>query len=78
MQHIKYFPAHLEIFSSKQLDPHDGEDEPENDTHHEHIEDAGDGLNQSIDYNLKQLKNDVFAMIEALGCHALLTEVSLH
>ena len=34
------------------MDPHDGKYEPENETHEEDIENAGDGLDQSVDHNL--------------------------
>ena len=38
---------------TEELDAHDGEDEPEDETHEEHVEDGGDGVHQSIDNNLK-------------------------
>ena len=44
--------THLKVFSCEQLNPHDGEDQPEDDTDHEHVEDAGDGLDESINNNL--------------------------
>ena len=45
--------THLKVFSSKELDSHDGEDEPEDETDEEHVEDAWNGLDESIYYNLK-------------------------
>ena len=45
--------AHLEVFPSKELDTHDGEDEPEDEADQQDVEDARDGLDESIYYNLK-------------------------
>ena len=45
--------AHLEVFPSKELDAHDGEDEPEDEADQQDVEDAGDGLDESIHYDLK-------------------------
>ena len=44
--------THLKVFSCEQLNSHDGEDEPEDDTDHQDVEDAGDGLDESINNNL--------------------------
>ena len=44
---------HLEVFSSKELDPHDGEDEPEDETDEQDVEDAWDCLDESVDHNLR-------------------------
>lgn len=38
--------------SRKHLDPHDGEDEPEDEAHQQHVEDGRDGLDEGVDYNL--------------------------
>ena len=38
---------------AKELNAHDGEDEPEDETHEEHIEDGGNGVHQGVDNNLK-------------------------
>ena len=46
--------THLKIFSCEELNSHDGEDEPEDDTDHQHIEDTGDGLDQGINDNLRE------------------------
>ena len=55
--------THLEVFSSKELDAHDGEDEPEDETDKEHIEDTRDGLDESIYYNLKySTSNSIFSV----------------
>ena len=45
--------AHLEVFPSKELDTHDGEDEPEDEADQQDVEDAGDGLDESIHDDLK-------------------------
>lgn len=45
-------PAYLEVLSSEQLNAHDGEDEPEDQTHEEHIENGWYGLYQSVYHNL--------------------------
>ena len=45
---------HLKIFSCEELNSHDGEDEPEDDTDHQHIEDTGDCLDQGVDNNLRE------------------------
>ena len=41
--------------ATKELDSHDGENEPEHKTHQQYIENRGNGVHQSIDHNL-QLK----------------------
>jgi hypothetical protein len=38
----------------EELDPHDGEDEPEHEAHQQHVEDGGDGVHQRIHHNLKR------------------------
>ena len=38
------------------LDPHDGEDEPEDEAHKEDVDDGGDGIHQSVHDNLKMTK----------------------
>ena len=38
------------------LDPHDGEDEPEDEAHKEDVDDGGDGIHQSVHNNLKMRK----------------------
>ena len=42
------------------LDPHDGEDEPEDEAHKEYVDDGRDGIHQRIHHNLKmtKVKND--------------------
>ena len=39
----------------EELDTHDGEDEPEDETHEEHVEDGGNGVHQSVDNNLNEV-----------------------
>ena len=36
----------------EELDAHDGEDEPEDQTHQEHVENGRDGIHQGIHHNL--------------------------
>ena len=36
----------------EKLDAHDGEDEPEDQTHQEHVENGRDGIHQGIHHNL--------------------------
>jgi len=38
----------------EELDPHDGEDEPEHEAHQQHVEDGGDGVHQRIHHNLER------------------------
>ena len=38
------------------LDPHDGEDEPEDEANKEDVDDGGDGIHQSVHNNLKMRK----------------------
>ena len=45
--------THLEVFPSKELDPHDGEDEPEDEADQQNVEDAWDCLDESVDHNLR-------------------------
>ena len=47
--------SHLEVFSGKELDSHDGKDEPEDETDEQHIEDTWDSLHQGIYYNLENM-----------------------
>ena len=49
----KLITTHLEVFSREQLDAHDGEDEPEYDADHQHVEDAGDGLDECVHNDLE-------------------------
>ena len=44
--------AHLVVFSCEHLDAHDGEYQPEDEAHQEHVEDAGNRLDQGVDNNL--------------------------
>ena len=45
--------AYLIVFSSKHLHAHDGKNEPEYQANQQNVEDAGNGLHQGIDNNLK-------------------------
>jgi hypothetical protein len=40
--------AYLEVFAREQLDPHDGEDEPEYQADQQDVEDAWNGLDKGI------------------------------
>ena len=43
----------LEEFPAEELDPHDGEYEPEHEADKEDVDDGGDRVHQSIDNNLR-------------------------
>ena len=38
---------------SEELDAHDGEDEPEDEAHQQHVDDRRDGVHQGVHYDLK-------------------------
>ena len=40
----------------EELDPHDGEDEPEDEAHQQHVEDGGDGVHQRVHHNLNMCR----------------------
>ena len=40
--------------ATKELDSHDGEDEPEDEADQQHIDDGGDGVHQGIHHNLSK------------------------
>ena len=50
---IRNLITHLKVFSREQLDTHDGKDEPEDDADHQHVEDAGNGLDEGVHNDLK-------------------------
>lgn len=41
------------IFATEEIDTHDGEDEPEDEAHEEHIDDGRDGSHQGVYHNLR-------------------------
>ena len=43
----------LEELSAEELDPHDGEYEPEDEAHEQHVEDGRDGVHQGVDDDLE-------------------------
>jgi hypothetical protein len=43
----------LKELATKELNTHDGEDEPEDETHEEHIEDGGDSIHECVHNYLK-------------------------
>ena len=49
MEYITY----LVELPGKELDSHDGEDEPEDDTDEQHVANGRDGLDQCVHNNLK-------------------------
>jgi hypothetical protein len=49
---IKVNKKYLVVFSGEELDAHDGEDEPEDETDKQHVEDGGDGLHQGVHHHL--------------------------
>lgn len=46
------------VLSSKQVDTHNTEDQPEDQTHQEHIHDGGNGTHQSVHHNLQGKNNN--------------------
>lgn len=40
------------VLAGEQVDAHDAEDEPEDQTHEQHVHDGGDGTEQSVHYHL--------------------------
>ena len=46
----------LPKLSSKQVDPHDAEDEPEDETYQQHVHDGGDGPNEGVHNHLQAKK----------------------
>ena len=42
----------LPELASEQVDPHDAEDEPEDETHEQHIHNGGDGSYKSVHHHL--------------------------
>ena len=46
----------LEELATKELDAHDGEYEPEDETDEQHIDDGRDGVHQCVDHNLRKGK----------------------
>lgn len=40
------------VLAGEQVDAHDAEDEPEDQTHKQHVHDGGDGAEQSVHYDL--------------------------
>ena len=46
--------SHLVVFPREHLNSHNGKDEPEDQTYHQHIKYAGYGLDKCIDDNLKK------------------------
>lgn len=51
-QLVSFDLTHLVVFAGKELDSHDGEDEPEDEADEEHVEDGGDGLHQGVHHHL--------------------------
>ena len=44
--------SHLEVAAAEQLHAHDGEDEPEDEAHEQHVEDAGYRLDERVYHHL--------------------------
>lgn len=56
-QYLPRYQFHILIYafierSREHLNAHNAEDEPENQTHHQHVQDTGYGLDQSVHNNL--------------------------
>lgn len=45
--------THLVVPAIEQLDAHDGKDEPEDETHQQHVHNGGDGSHQGVHHNLR-------------------------
>lgn len=45
--------TNLVIFATEEIDAHDGKDEPEDETHKEHIDDGRNGSHQGVHHNLR-------------------------
>jgi hypothetical protein len=43
---------YLVVFAGEELDSHNGEYEPEDEAHQQHVEDGGDGLHQRVHHHL--------------------------
>jgi hypothetical protein len=52
-QQVSFLIHTLKELATKELNTHDGEDEPEDETHQEHIEDGGDSVHECIHNYLK-------------------------
>ena len=50
---VKVVHAFVE-FPAKELDAHDGEDQPEDQADQEHVEDGRDGVHQGVHHDLEQ------------------------
>lgn len=48
--------TNLVIFATEEIDTHDGKNEPEDETHEEHIDDGRDGSHQGVHHNLRYIK----------------------
>ena len=53
LQPISLFVYAFVELSAEELHAHDGEDEPEDEAHEEHVEDGGNGVHQGVDNDLK-------------------------
>jgi hypothetical protein len=50
--YIYIYSKYLVVFAGEELNSHDGEYEPEDEAHQQHVEDGGDGLHQSVHHHL--------------------------
>lgn len=46
------------VLASKQVDPHDTENQPEDEANQQHIHNGRDGTHQGVDYHLNQMGED--------------------
>ena len=73
-RHLQPLPVVVKAFvklSTKELDAHDGKDEPEDETDQQDVDDWGDGVHQCVDHNLYKIwsikpKETLFAQISDL------------
>lgn len=46
------------VLASKQVDPHDTENQPKDEANQQHIHNGRDGSHQGVDYHLNQMRED--------------------
>lgn len=71
LHRVKTLQFYLEVLSSEELHTHDGEDEPEDKTHQQHVEDGRDGLHQRVHHNLPHIQMLVTLLLSDLTRLAL-------
>ena len=51
-------------FAAEQLDAQNGEEQPEDETHQQHVEDGRNGEHQSVDHNLQDTSKKKMKQVE--------------